>query len=736
MRYCILSRSRTLQSVMSGLAIVALFLQGSLLFRDMREFSVTTFQLHEEVATVPTSLKNKQYAKMTEGRVKRQFPHEGDTSDTSNHTHYMDLWGMNVINNYKSTTPINVQSDSITLVSQMSIDDTRMQRLLDLASCWSGYISMALYFWPKAPGEASNTTSVEKAMSIVDEIRAQHSVALRKVNFHIVVNAKRDDLIYPTNVLRNVAMSNAVTDFVLLLDVDFIPAPGSHDLLMMRFKTTPELMNDELVLLVLPAFERNQTGKDSEVSFTAGDLPASKGALVEQMKQNPFLFDQFHNKKCEACHGPTNYSVWYVAKEPYPVTHDMKYEPYFVVRVSPALPPFWEHFTGYGRDKVSWVEEMALGGFHFLVSPDTFVIHINHDYSKQQKRAIRPLILDEFVYHFQPYLKRMYGRTFWESEYLASWHKSLTRNYVRETYRLCRSQTVSLGDRQELKMKNFCKGEGYENFMDSLIRVVVKIPEPLGRRAFPMAANATFLAIGNSQTQQTITTLVCQFKDQVVDYYDALLVRLNYSMDAADSSFQVRFRNNSTLVSLIDNPVMHSPHWDSVIENLLGLPLRSFDGIILGAINTVKSTVGDMTVNLTFGEAANSSFLTTPTLSEIVRKYSGPMVFVSSFAMGKRDFEESHQVVSKAITHTGTCGNTISVIDGQKYVEMLKMECATDVYSSCIEENITPKMLDMHLCVGKIGGNPDLMAWEVAEKLHTISACRKYTSDGLKSFLR
>ena len=65
----------------------------------------------------------------------------------------------------------------------------------------------------------------------MDEILAQHSVALQKVSFHIVVvvNAKRDDLQYPSNVLRNVAMSNVVTEYVLRLDTDLIPPQGSQD---------------------------------------------------------------------------------------------------------------------------------------------------------------------------------------------------------------------------------------------------------------------------------------------------------------------------------------------------------------------------------------------------------------------------------------------------------------------------------------------------------------------------
>jgi len=318
--------------------------------------------------------------------------------------------------------------------SQMSIDDTKMQRLLDLASHWSGYISMALYFWPKAPGEASNATTVEKAMSVVDGILAQHSVVLQKVSFHIVVNAKRDDLQYPFNVLRNVAMSNVVTENVLLLDADLIPPPGSHDSLFRSFKTTPELMKDERALLVLPAFERKPLQNESETSLTAKDLPSTKEALLDQMKENPLLFDHFNIQTCVACQSRTNYSFWYGATQIYPVTFAIQYEPYVVFRMTAAVPPFWEHFTGFARDKVTWVEEMALAGFHFHVSPNMFLIHINHDYSKQAKRLIRPQILDEFAYHFEPYLKQVYGTTFWEPQDLVSWRQSRLQRYIKKTF--------------------------------------------------------------------------------------------------------------------------------------------------------------------------------------------------------------------------------------------------------------------------------------------------------------
>ena len=95
-----------------------------------------------------------------------------------------------------------------------------------------------------------------------------------------------------------------------------------------------------------------------------------------------------------------------------------------------------------------------------------------------------------------------------------------------------------------------------------------------------MAVDATVVAMGNSHTLQTLTTLVCQFEDEINDYDDALLLRGSNNhrhsmMDmTVDTSIQVRFRNNSTLVSYIEYPMMHSPHWVSVIENVVGQPLQ------------------------------------------------------------------------------------------------------------------------------------------------------------------
>jgi glycosyltransferase involved in cell wall biosynthesis len=268
----------------------------------------------------------------------RQFPHEHFTNFTDkNHTHYMDPWGFDVLCNYKSHMTVNnFPSDSITLVSQMVLDDLREQRLLDLASRWSGLISIAIYFAHDTTFKAS---TLEEAMKVIDWLRAKYSIVLQNVHFHVVVNKGRE-IDYPINLLRNIALNNARTDYVLLVDADFIPSANAHDSLLLKFKIKPELMYDGKALLILPAFER-RLGHDEKASLlTSNDLPSTKGSLLKQMEDHPERLDIFHKTEFEPGHKPTNFPLWYNASDMYLVKYQFHFEPYYVIRKSPTLPPF------------------------------------------------------------------------------------------------------------------------------------------------------------------------------------------------------------------------------------------------------------------------------------------------------------------------------------------------------------------------------------------------------------
>ncbi len=77
-------------------------------------------------------------------------------------------------------------------------------------------------------------------------------------------------------------------------------------------------------------------------------------------------------------HKPTNYSHFMTTSEPYSAVYSFPWEPYFIADKA-YLPRYDARFAGYGNDKAVQTYEMNLRGFKFVVMPDAFVIHIEHE---------------------------------------------------------------------------------------------------------------------------------------------------------------------------------------------------------------------------------------------------------------------------------------------------------------------------------------------------------------------
>lgn len=211
--------------------------------------------------------------------------------------------------------------------------------------------------------------------------------AAARLDLHVVVcdAYKRDSRMrstsrasnaYPVNLLRNVGIRAARTDFVMVLDVDFLVDPNARSVLS---RALPLLDTHPSSVLVLPAFETLDV---------ATPLPSGKEALLRAWSSGLVLPVHLH---FEYAHGATNYSRWRTAASPYVVRYEYMFEPYFVMRVpgrssgsignesTTLLPPLYDlRFTGYGHDKAEHAFELAAAGFDFVVLPDTFLVHMFH----------------------------------------------------------------------------------------------------------------------------------------------------------------------------------------------------------------------------------------------------------------------------------------------------------------------------------------------------------------------
>eukprot|EP00980_Cylindrotheca_fusiformis_P023084 scaffold10099_cov149-Cylindrotheca_fusiformis.AAC.3 len=201
---------------------------------------------------------------------------------------------------------------------------------------WSGPASVAVYIRSQAD------------ISRFYHFWQQHYNDLNRTSFHLVIE-KNSSQMYPHNVLRNVAMDAAETDYALFIDVDFIPFPrGCHDRLIHAMQRNPSLLERKKTLFIFPAFQLlppvNGTHATEEM------LPASKAeirGLIKDSKMRPF-----HINVSYGGHGPTQFSKWIrkAATENdegdfYEISLDARQSEYFepyVFAYKHELPRYWE----------------------------------------------------------------------------------------------------------------------------------------------------------------------------------------------------------------------------------------------------------------------------------------------------------------------------------------------------------------------------------------------------------
>eukprot|EP01006_Ploeotia_vitrea_P038881 TRINITY_DN66285_c7_g2_i1.p1 TRINITY_DN66285_c7_g2~~TRINITY_DN66285_c7_g2_i1.p1 ORF type:complete len:737 (-),score=293.77 TRINITY_DN66285_c7_g2_i1:118-2274(-) len=273
--------------------------------------------------------------------------------------------------------------------------------VLATQSTASGFkaMEMALSMWD---GPVAAVVYVRDA-SVIPSLR--HSVLSSRPGTFIQLYVARDPLEpYPVNKMRNLAIDVAqqhLNDhgqtFLLQLDADFAPSEGAYDRL--RARVLAQQDSERRQALVVPCFEIGESSYD--MSFWE---PSSRLELPRNKQDLRILFDRDLMRASKARtspdgHGPTDYSRWFDATQPYTIAQDAltrDYEPYYVARFfgakgrrrhrhrkqrgkpSDVAPRFDERYRGWGGNAVSQTQAMRARGFEFTVVPDVFVVHLPH----------------------------------------------------------------------------------------------------------------------------------------------------------------------------------------------------------------------------------------------------------------------------------------------------------------------------------------------------------------------
>ncbi|XP_002709120.1 xylosyl- and glucuronyltransferase LARGE2 isoform X1 [Oryctolagus cuniculus] len=271
----------------------------------------------------------------------------------------------------------------VTLVAQLSMD--RLQMLEVLCRHWPGPMSLALYL---TDAEAQQFLRFVEASPVLS--------ARQDVAYHVVY---REGPLYPVNQLRNVALAQALTPYVFLSDIDFLPAYSLYDYLRASIEQL-ELGGRRKAALVVPAFETLHY----RFSF-----PTSKAELLALLDAGSLHTFRYH--EWPQGHAPTDYARWREARVPYRVQWAADYEPYVVVpRDCPRYDP---RFVGFGWNKVAHVVELDAQEHELLVLPQAFIIHLPHapslDLSRFRSSPTYRSCLQALKEEFHQDLSRRYG---------------------------------------------------------------------------------------------------------------------------------------------------------------------------------------------------------------------------------------------------------------------------------------------------------------------------------------
>lgn len=172
---------------------------------------------------------------------------------------------------------------------------------------------------------------------------------------------------YPINHLRNLAIIASTTDYIYVIDADFVPARNLYQ--YSRSRLLPYLERSKTTAMVVPCLAVTETSLDNLAVETSSDIRA----LFRDNKA--YITDP------RAGHGPTftrqlALSHALKAGDYYEVCYESQWEPYYIVHRT--APLYDARFRNQGGDKQSHALMLNALGFRFLVARNIFMVHTDH----------------------------------------------------------------------------------------------------------------------------------------------------------------------------------------------------------------------------------------------------------------------------------------------------------------------------------------------------------------------
>lgn len=266
-----------------------------------------------------------------------------------------------------SDNTISVNDIDFTIATQLSYNRLWMMEYHCVR--WTQAMSLAIYI-------GNNQSAAITSESIRQEMIQMGCSEQQDVTVQVLSGYSDEE--YPVNVLRNMALSKVRTTHVVYVDVDFWV---STDLYTILNQHREALLSNSKLALVVPAFQLSRQCKEWRDcrEMNVPKMPYVKDELVDlMMKHQANAFDPSNR----GGHGSTRYKDWLLQSEdelvPIDCVKSNRYEPYLVFRLCNELPPFQESFTGYGKNKMTWMMQVRRTGYQLMQLGGAFAVHYPH----------------------------------------------------------------------------------------------------------------------------------------------------------------------------------------------------------------------------------------------------------------------------------------------------------------------------------------------------------------------
>jgi hypothetical protein len=242
-------------------------------------------------------------------------------------------------------------------------------------------------------GNGNERRDDDENMEIDDDQTEATPVGSTAIVSVVVLNAERHGTAwndYPVNELRNLALRAVRTTHIIYIDIDFWTSNNLYDTIVQP-QIKQQLYNDPKLVLVIPAFQlRRTTNCTDETKDCRNEhvplMPHKLKGLSEGIKSKRItIFDPTNR----GGHGSTDYTKWF--QQPsgslYPIDclKSHRYEPFVVIRYcNDITPPFQSIFSGYGKNKMTWMMQVVRSGFIFSQLGGVYVIHYPHKISSSR----------------------------------------------------------------------------------------------------------------------------------------------------------------------------------------------------------------------------------------------------------------------------------------------------------------------------------------------------------------